>query len=95
MEGKCFFSASLDGTVAMIDTLSTTVLHQFKSVDAEVLCLAKVSSSTFSILLSYVTVERDHLSNLSSFDNLFKICQNKQAKIYVCIVNFDYRFSKD
>eukprot|EP00277_Geminigera_cryophila_P045364 CAMPEP_0173072790 /NCGR_PEP_ID=MMETSP1102-20130122/10022_1 /TAXON_ID=49646 /ORGANISM="Geminigera sp., Strain Caron Lab Isolate" /LENGTH=197 /DNA_ID=CAMNT_0013941517 /DNA_START=55 /DNA_END=644 /DNA_ORIENTATION=- len=48
IEGKCFFSASLDGTVAMIDTSSTTVLHHFKSVDAEVLCLAKVGPSLIS-----------------------------------------------
>jgi len=89
MEGKCFFSASLDGTVAMIDTSSTTVLHHFKSVDAEVLCLAKVSSSTFSIL-SHTCRMSQWSETISAIWADLAICSqfartNKQKHMYVCM----------
>jgi hypothetical protein len=50
--------ASLDGTVAMVDTAHTNVLHHFKSVESEILCLAKVGpvlmSGLYMIYVWYV-----------------------------------------
>jgi len=46
-ESRCFFTAGLDGCVAMLDA-GTEVLHWYDNVQSEILCLAKLGPLLFS-----------------------------------------------
>ncbi len=74
IQSQCFFTAGLDGRVAVVDA-NTEVLHWYASVGAEILCLAKLGPLLFSGNASGLIYQMDERTN--TFNRILKSHQER------------------